>query len=122
MRSACSQRILHNGYKLDGKPRILNRSYSNDELSNSSNTFITNTSKKFQQHIRRPSCSNNNINKRKNKAVEHDQIFTSNTTEIDANNSPNSLDLILAKLQELDSIKSYLAKLDSQFLTFTNHD
>ena len=39
-----------------------------------------------------------------------------------ANNNVDPLTAILNKLQELDSIKAHLAKLDAQFLNFSNHD
>jgi hypothetical protein len=131
MHQACSARILHNGYKLDGRSRILSRSYNPTQQNISGHNPNLNKRYNRRNSVFHKSGSQINvdqyasssytasnvpvaiISKRKNKDSFHPPPFNTNVDLLTA---------ILNKLQELDSIKTHLAKLDAQFLTFSNHD
>jgi len=124
MLNACKIRISHNEYLLDGRPRRLNRSYTPQHVSSTMTTQPKNSSYKnsftsnSQQSAARRYVDNNFTDPSPSSISQKgkDRVLPSP----DLKDNTDSLTLILSKLQELDSIKEHLAKLDSQMISFAN--
>ncbi|CAI2197885.1 9610_t:CDS:1, partial [Funneliformis geosporum] len=116
--------ISHNEYLLDGRPRRLSRSYIPQH------TFSSITTQP------KTSSFNNSYNSSPRQSATHryvdnnfNDLSPSNISQkgkncvlpsTDPKDNADLLTLILGKLQELDTIKNHLAKLDSQMLSFAN--
>ena len=127
MLDACNGRILHNDYLLNGRPHQLSHPYMLPATVASSpdprnhQTSYNNYNNNNTLHQQSMDIENNILSSDVNTSTPlHLNASHQNSTKHNTI-TEDPLAVILGKLNELDSIKEHLARLDVQFSSFANN-